>query len=107
MAADEPPVPDGANRVTVWMPASNFYHQYIADPLRPQSALINLWMVDSDINETGGSRFSLRLGGRWGIVRRHPEGEPDRGWQIDFEGGYFGHFDKGNSLDNIDWYFDF
>jgi len=103
MAADEPPAPDTPGLMTEWMPPSDFYPQYIADPLRPQSALVNLWMVDSDITETGDSRYSLRLGGRWGIVRRHPAGEPDRGWQIDFEGGFFGTFDKDNSLDNIGW----
>jgi len=103
MAADEPPAPDTPGLMTEWMPPSDFYPQYIADPLRPQSALVNLWMVDSDITETGDSRYSLRLGGRWGIVRRHPVGEPDRGWQIDFEGGFFGTFDKDNSLDNIGW----
>jgi len=102
-AADEPPVPDTVHRVTKWMPPSNFYPQYIADPLRPQSAFTFMWMADSEIPETGGSRFNLRLGGRRGIVRWHPEGEPDRGWQIDFEGGYFGHFDRGHSLDNIGW----
>ena len=102
-AADEPSVPDTARRVTEWMPTSNFYPQYIADPLRPQSAFTIMWMADSDIPDSGGSRFGLRLGGRWGIVRWHPEGEPDRGWQIDFEGGYFGQFDRDHSLDNIGW----
>ena len=102
-AADNPSVPDTARLVTEWMPAPNFYPHYIADPLRPQSALTILWMADSDIPESGESRFGLRLGGRWGIVRWHPEGEPDRGWQIDFEGGYFGHFDMDHSLDNIGW----
>lgn len=102
-AEDGLSVPDTARRVTVWMPASNFYPQYIADPLRPQSAITIMWMADSDIPESRGSRFSLRLGGRWEIVRWHPEGELDRGWQIDFEGGYFGHFDRDHSFDNIGW----
>jgi hypothetical protein len=86
-----------------WLPDAEFYPQYIADPLRPQSALKILYLADSEIPETGSSRFGLHLGGRFGLVRWHPDGRPDRGWQLDFEGGFFGQFDIGNSLDNIGW----
>jgi hypothetical protein len=86
-----------------WLPEAEFYPQYIADPLRPQSALKILYLADSEIPETGSSRFGLHLGGRFGLVRWHPDGQPDRGWQLDFEGGFFGQFDIGNSLDNIGW----
>jgi hypothetical protein len=92
-----------AARVVLFMPPAEFYPQYTADPLRPQSALAVLWMADSEIPETGAARFALRLGGRFGLVRWHPEGAPDRGWQLDFEGGFFGHFDITESLDNIGW----
>ncbi len=86
-----------------WFPDAEFYPQYTADPLRPQSALKVVAVTDSEIPETGSGRFALHLGGRFGLVRWHPEGRPDRGWQLDFEGGFFGHFDVGNSLDNIGW----
>jgi hypothetical protein len=33
----------------------------------------------------------------------HPSEEPDRGWQLDFEGGFIGQFDIEHSLDNIGW----
>ena len=86
-----------------WMPAADFYPQYIADPLRPQSALKILYLADTEIPETGSFRFALHMGGRFGLVRWHPEGRPDRGWQLDFEGGFLAQFDMGNSLDNIGW----
>jgi hypothetical protein len=101
-AANESPAAE-PRRVIVWAPAADFYPQYIADPLRPQSALKILGMVDSEIPDTGSSRFALHLGGRFGLVRWHPPEQPDRGWQLDFEGGFFGHFDIESSLDNIGW----
>lgn len=102
-ATGEPAPEDGASRVVLFMPAAEFYPQYTADPLRPQSALALLWMADSEIPEAGAGRFALRLGGRFGLVRWHREETPDRGWQLDFEGGFFGHFDMTESLDNIAW----
>jgi len=103
VGADEVVVHDGSGQTIEWMPAADFYPQYIADPVRPQSALKVLYMADSEIAETGNSRYALHLGGRFGLVQWHPEGRPDRGWQLDFEGGLFGQFDRGNSLDNIGW----
>ena len=103
VGAEEVAANVGSGRTVEWMPDADFYPQYIADPLRPQSALKILYMADSEIGETTSSRFALHLGGRFGLVRWHPEGQPDRGWQLDFEGGFFGQFDMGNSLDNIGW----
>lgn len=100
--ADEPPVDTGRHTVE-WAPDAEFYPQYIADPLRPQSALKILGMATSEIPQAGDARFALHLGGRFGLVRWHPPGDPTRGWQLDFEGGFFGQFDMENSLDNIGW----
>jgi len=104
--ADDPPAsPDPAPAAKVWefLPEAGFYPLYIADPLRPQSALMLIWVPSSDIPETGNGRFALHLGGQYPIVAFHPDGNPDLGWQLDFEGGFFGHFDLGYSLDNIGW----
>lgn len=100
LAGDDPPP-----RTTVWnfLPAAEFYPYAIADPLRPQNALMGLCFLDSDIPESGDRRFSLRLGGRFPIVRMHPAGESDRGWQLDFEGGFVGQFDVEHKLDNLGW----
>jgi len=98
---DEPPAA-GAQH-WVFFPDDDVYPQYIADPLRPQSAMVLAGYPSSDIPDSGNLRFLLRLGGRYSIARRHPAGQPDRGFQIDFEGGFFGQFDMVNSLDNIGW----
>lgn len=50
-------------------------------------------------------RRPLPAPARWAIpdCPPIPEGEPDRGWQLDFQGGFFGQFDIDHSLDNIGW----
>ena len=89
----------------VWdfLPEAGFYPLYIADPIRSQSAVMVIRMADPEIPDTGDSRFSLRLGGSFPIVAFHPDGDRDRGWQLDFEGGFSGHFDIDYNLDNIGW----
>jgi hypothetical protein len=101
--AGEAPV--AADKPGGWefFPEAGFYPLYIADPLRPQAALLVAWLPSSEIPETGGGRFALRLGGQFPIVAFHPDGKPDCGWQLDFEGGFSNHFDIGTSLDNIGW----
>ena len=99
---DERPTDSGAQH-WVFFPDDDVYPQYIADPLRPQSAVILAGFPSSGIPDGGDLRFLLRLGGRYSIARRHPAGQPDRGFQIDFEGGFFSQFDIDSSLDNIGW----
>ncbi|HKQ97843.1 MAG TPA: DUF1207 domain-containing protein [Candidatus Polarisedimenticolia bacterium] len=98
----EPPTAGGEHQ-WIFFPDDDIYPQYIADPLRPQSALVLAAFPSSEIPDAGNLRFLLRLGGRYSIARRHPAGQPDRGFQIDFEGGFFSQFDMVNSLDNIGW----
>jgi hypothetical protein len=99
---DEPPTAGDAPH-WVFFPDDAIYPQYIADPLRPQSSVILAGFPSSEIPDSGNLRFLLRLGGRYSIARRHPAGRPDRGFQIDFEGGFFSQFDMDSSLDNIGW----
>ena len=94
---------DKKKKVGVWFPANDFYPAYIADPLRPQNALTLQWLSDTEIPEVGAHRFGLRLGGSFGIRRWHPEGEPDKGWQLNFEGGFAGQFDMDSSWENTGW----
>jgi hypothetical protein len=84
-------------------PEPGFYPHYIADPLRSQMTLMLAGVPVSGIPETGDTRVILRLGGRFPLFRRQPEGDPQRGIQLDFEGGFYGHFDVGYNLDNIGW----
>jgi hypothetical protein len=92
-----------SKQVLDFLPDAEFYPQYVADPIRSQSAVMLVKVPSSDIPETGDARFALRLGGRFPIARLHREGDEERGLQLDFEGGFFGHFDLGHSLDNIGW----
>jgi hypothetical protein len=85
----------------VLFPDRGPFPQYLADPLRPQGALMLVQALSSDIPESGHGRFLLRLGGTFPIVRRQPPG--GGGWQLDFEGGFFGVFDRDHSLDNVGW----
>jgi hypothetical protein len=106
LANDAPEAPDvAAGKTGVWafFPEAGFYPLYIADPLRPQSAMLLARMPTSDIPDAGGTRFALRLGGQFPIVARHPYGDSECGWQLDFEGGFTSQFDIDNSLDNIGW----
>lgn len=93
--------------ITTLTPPSAFYSVYIADPVRPQSAVKLLYFPDSEIPDVGVGRVSVHLGGRFGLVRWHPEDGPERGLQLDFEGGFFAQFDLEGGLDNIGWDFDF
>jgi len=100
---DESPTASQAPRGWIFFPEDDIYPQYIADPLRPQSAVILAGFASSGIPDAGDSRFLLRLGGRYSIARLHPEGHLDRGLQIDFEGGFVTQFDAVQNLDNIGW----
>lgn len=90
---------------SVWevFPETGFYPVYIADPIRSQSAGMLIHMADSEVPDAGDARFALRLGGSFPIVAFRPGGDRDRGWQLDFEGGFAGQFDMDYSLDNIGW----
>lgn len=97
------PADQGESLVFSAFPDSDLYPDYVADPLRPQSALMIASVLDSEIPDSGDGRFVLRLGGNFSLFRVHPAGEPNRGLQLDFKGGFFGHFDVDQSLDNIGW----
>jgi hypothetical protein len=93
----------GARRVWWLAPPPGFYPYYTADPRRAQSALVYLNMLTTEIPQADGPRSAIRLGGRFGLFRIHPAGEPDLGWQLDIEAGFFGFFDLSRNLDNIGW----
>lgn len=102
-AVDAPDAAAGKPGVWEFFPEAGFYPLYIADPIRSQSALLVVQVPRSEIPDAGNTRFALRLGGQYPIVARHPEGDSERGWQLDFEGGFTSQFDIDNSLDNIGW----
>lgn len=87
----------------LFSPGPFLYPPYIANPLRPTIALQIAHFSDSEIPDTGDSRYLFSLGGRYGFFRFHPAENSDRGFQIDLEGAFIGMFDRDNSLDNIGW----
>ncbi|HWM93902.1 MAG TPA: DUF1207 domain-containing protein [Thermoanaerobaculia bacterium] len=84
-------------------PSSNLYPGYVADPRRPGFGVAVLGFPDPQIPDSGDRRVGLKLGGRFGLVRIHPAGDPESGWQVDIEAGFTGQFDIEHSLDNIGW----
>jgi len=93
----------GENWRGAFSPGSLLYPPYIANPLRPTTALTMVYFTDNDIADSGDSRYVFRLGARVGFFRLHPAGSPDQGFQLDLGGAFIGIFDQDNSLDNIGW----
>jgi len=92
-----------SGKTLLLFPTGALYPRYIADPHRVGFGIQMAFFSRTGIAESGDSRVVLRLGGSFGIVRVHPPGQPDRGWQLNVEGGFDGQFDADFSLDNIGW----
>ncbi len=84
-------------------PGSDLYPRYLADPLRPMFEMKAINVADTNIADSGDLRYGFRLGGQYGFLRLHPEGHADRGFQLDINGAFLGHFDAENDTDNIGW----
>jgi hypothetical protein len=93
----------GPKREMILFPGNELYPTYIADPFRTTFSFQRMYIDDSQIFDAGSPRFGLKLGGRLGFFRIHPEGDPDRGFQLNFEVGFNGQFDSENSQDNVGW----
>ncbi len=85
------------------LPRGDLYKPYIADPHRVNFSAQLLGMVHDDIDSAGDFRIGIKVGGRFGVLRLHPENRPELGWQVSFEAGLDGQFDIENSQDNIGW----
>lgn len=83
-------------------PSDPLYRPYLGDPHRIAFAME--WMsADAGIAETGSSRFVLRVGGDFGLLRSRPRDPQGRVWQVNFLGSLDAQFDTGESLDNVGW----
>lgn len=101
---DETPAHEQDDGLVVQLaPPADFHPRYLADPRRATSAVLLMGNVSSNIPDAGERRYGIRLGNRFGLLRVHPAGDPERGLQLDFEGGFFCHFDREHNLDNIGW----
>lgn len=82
-------------------PATLLYPPYLACSHNPLFAIQMQRYPETDVKAAGSQRFSLRMGGRFGILRWPSATDPERGVQIDFEAGYTGQFDLENHTDNL------
>jgi hypothetical protein len=87
----------------VLTPSGDLYPKYIADPRSPTFSIMRMRFSNTDIDDAGKSRWGLRLGARFGLLRFHEDGDRDHGLQLDADGGFIGQFDIDNGNDNICW----
>ena len=88
---------------TAWFPEGRLYPESVADVRRSMSSASYLAVERSDVPDSGDRIFLLSLGGRFGLLRRQPAGDPERGLQLDIEAGFLGEFDITESYDNVGW----
>ena len=100
---DEAPGPPGAAGRLVLFPIDDPYRESLAGPHRRGFGLTYVHLAETDVADTGERLFGLRVGGRFGVLRLHPRGRPEHGWQLGIEAGFYGQFDIGSSYDNIGW----
>lgn len=84
-------------------PAERWYGPYVAEQRRPTLGIKSLSTSSERIANTGQSRWGLRVGREFPLVRFHPAGRPEDGVQLDGEVGILAQFDRDNSTDNIGW----
>lgn len=84
-------------------PTSHIYSPYLADPRRVTFGFQFIGISQSEIPDTGLSRFGLRMGGRLELFNWTRQAEPSRQLQANLEIGFRGQFDLKHNLDNIGW----
>ena len=89
--------------VVLPLPPGALYAPYAADPERVDFGLELLNYTKTRIADSGNNRFDLKAGGQFGLIRIHPCGLIDLGWQLSIEGGFDSQFDINRHLDNIGW----
>lgn len=95
-------LPVEARRAREWLPEGTLYEPYVAEIRRPGFAAGVLGAADVGAADSGDLRFSLKLGGRFGLLRLAPT-DRERLWQLSLEAGFYGQFDIDHSLDNLGW----
>src|SRR5688500_14233481 len=83
-------------------PGELLYRDYVADPRRPTFGFSLLSAGRSEIPEAGDSRYAVRMGARFGILRWERAGASPL-WQLDGNMGFLAQFDRENSTDNLGW----
>jgi hypothetical protein len=83
-------------------PGELLYPDYVADPRRPTFGFALLYAGDAEIPEAGDTRYLVRMGARFGILRVERAGGSPL-WQLDGNMGFLAQFDRERSTDNLGW----
>lgn len=98
------PVPIKLGEYNLYLfPSGDFYRPYAADPHRTGFGIQRIRVLDGKIPDTGSSRYALKAGGYFGVVRIQPGDDADVGVQLNIGGGLDGQFDLDHFQDNIGW----
>jgi hypothetical protein len=84
-------------------PSSNLYPENIADPKRPTFMMSSMHFDDTTVTDISRWRLAAKVGGSFGIFRRHTNDKPGEGFQLNFNIGVNQQFDVGQSDDIIGW----
>ncbi len=94
---------DEQGRKVTLFPSGTSYAPYAASPHGLGFAMQLLTVRDIGVADSSSQRMGLKMGGSLALVRFHPRERPERGWQLEFEAGFYGQFDRQHSYDNIGW----
>lgn len=105
LAAQESPEPGaaepGEEEPVRFFPPRSLYPSSLADFHDAGFAVLVLHVDEVGVAEAGESRFYLKLGGRFPLLRINPRGRLP--WQIELVAGFQGQFDIENQQDNLGW----
>lgn len=85
------------------MPGTKLYPRYLADPRQPMMKAMAVHVLRTDTPQTGSPLFEFALGASYGLLRLHPEREPEHGLELGLHAGIITAFDPGAGYDGIGW----
>jgi hypothetical protein len=98
-----PTVSVGQVRRLTFLPGSQLYPRYLADPRQPMFKALALHVISTETPETHNPIFEFSIGASYGLVRLHPADEPELGWQLGIHMGFLAQFDPRAAYDGIGW----
>ena len=84
-------------------PTGHYYPPPIADLHRAAFSVAVAEVYDESIADSGSSRYFLRVGGVFGVLRWEGADPASMSVQLDLIAGLDGQFDLDRALDNIGW----
>jgi hypothetical protein len=98
-----PSVPIDETQTLTFLPGSQLYPRYLADPRQPVMKALLVHVIETDTPGTRSPLYEFTLGGSYGIFRVHPEDEPEHGLQFGAHAGFIAQFDPKVRYDGIGW----